>query len=80
MGSPVAGDNGDSLTPDEVNAIRSLHRLAKRWPRTLTLASLGGSLVVLHTGDPRWGESLPHDRAEAILDDFNGIPNDGGDM
>lgn len=74
------GENGDPLAEEEVKAIRSLHRLAKRWPRSLTLASMGGTLVVFHTGDPRWGERLPVERAEAVLaDDFGGIPNDGGD-
>jgi hypothetical protein len=73
------GKNGDPMTEEEVKAIRSLHRLAKRWPQTLTLASMGSSLCVLHTGDPRWGELLGIDRAKAILDDIDGIPNDGGD-
>jgi hypothetical protein len=73
-------DNGDTITEEEAKAIRALQLLARRWPRSLTLASMGGTLVVFHTGDERWGESLGTDRAEAVLaDDFNGIPNDGGD-
>jgi hypothetical protein len=80
MPEDLVGDNGDSLTVDEAKAIRDLRRLARRWPRSLTLASMGGSLVVFHTGDDRWGASLPGERAEAILaENFIGIPNDGGD-
>lgn len=79
MPDEFAGKNGDPLTREEVNAVRSLHRLAKRWPRTLTLASMGSSLCVFHTGDPRWGADLPSERGEAVLDDIYGIPNDGGD-
>lgn len=78
--SDFEGDNGDPLTEDEAKAIRALHLLAKRWPRTLTLASMGGSLVVFHTGDERWGEPRDIERQEAVLAaDFGGIPNDGGD-
>jgi hypothetical protein len=73
-------DNGDAVTEEEAKAIRALQRLARRWPRTLTLASMGGTLVVFHGADPRWDESRGTNRAEAILfDDFGGIPNDGGD-
>lgn len=76
----LIAENGDPLTIDEHAAIQALRRLARRWPRSLTLASMGGSLVVFHTGDERWGAGLPIERAEAILaDDFGGIPNDGGD-
>lgn len=73
-------DNGDLVTEDEAKAIRALQLLARRWPRSLTLASVGGSLVIFHTGDERWSAASGRERAEAILaDDFNGIPNDGGD-
>jgi hypothetical protein len=78
--STAEADNGDPLTEEEARAIRSLRVLARLWPRSLTLASMGGSLVVFHTGDPRWDASLGTDRAKAVLaDDFSGIPNDGGD-
>lgn len=79
MAKEFIADNGDTVTEDEAKAIRALQVLARRWPRTLTLASMGGSLVVFHTGDERWGETRT-ERQEAVLaDDFGGIPNDGGD-
>lgn len=79
-GTALAGDNGDELTVAEVQAIRSLHQLAKRWPRTLTLLSMGGSLCVMHTGDPRFDfENSSAERGEVVLASINGIPNDGGD-
>ncbi len=69
-----------TLTPQERRAIRSLHSLAKRWPRSLTLASMGGTLVVVHTADERFHSDDGVERQEAIVaDGFYGIPNDGGD-
>lgn len=80
MSDLCAGDNGDELTKEEAAAIAALRRLDARWPSSLTLASMGGSLVVFHTGDPRWGAFAGVDRAEAVLaEHFSGIPNDGGD-
>lgn len=78
---PIAarGDNGDPLTVEEDKAIRSLERLAKRWPRSLTLVSMGGSLHVVHTADERMGAPGNIERAEAVLAGIVGIPNDGGD-
>lgn len=63
----------------EERAIASLQRLAKRWPRSLTLASMGGSLVVIHTRDERFDADSTDERQEAVLADINGIPNTGGD-
>jgi len=71
--------NGDPVTIDEVNAIRSLHRLAKRWPQTLKLVSMGGSLHVVHAADERFHDPFAPVRGEAVLDTISGIPNDGGD-
>lgn len=68
-----------ALTPEERNAIASLRRLAKRWPQSLTLASMDGSLVVFRTGDERFHDIDGGDRtASVIADDFYGIPNEGG--
>jgi hypothetical protein len=75
----LEGANGNELTVDEVKAIRSLHRLAKRWPQTLKLVSMGGSLYVIHTADERFNDPFALVRGEAILDTIFGIPNDGGD-
>ncbi|TDP92324.1 hypothetical protein EDF62_1530 [Leucobacter luti] len=71
-------ENG-SLTQAEATAIRSLQRLARKWPRSLTLASMGGSLVVVHTDDDRFDSSSGIERQEAVLEDIRGIPNTGGD-
>jgi hypothetical protein len=59
------------LTPDEEAAIRSLKRLAKKWPQSLKLFSWSGSLVVMDADMP------PGEAAE--LASIEGIPNDGGD-
>ncbi|GEL46604.1 hypothetical protein CHO01_17200 [Cellulomonas hominis] len=67
------------LSPDEQRAIRSLRALAKRWPRTLTLASKGGELVVLRTRDPRFDSDRTLERHQAITTEVRGIPNTGGD-
>ncbi|XKH58532.1 hypothetical protein LG293_15885 (plasmid) [Citricoccus nitrophenolicus] len=67
------------LTDAESKAIRSLQRLAKTWPRSLTVASMGGSLVVVHTNDDRFDSERTLERHEAILADISGIPNTGGD-
>lgn len=68
-----------ALSNEERNAIASLRRLAKRWPRSLTLASMDGDLVVIRTGDPRFDDFDGADRTDAVIaDDFHGIPNTGG--
>jgi hypothetical protein len=59
------------LTDEEAAAIRSLKRLAKRWPQTLKLFSWSGSLCVM--------DNDMEPTNAAILDDIYGIPNDGGD-
>jgi hypothetical protein len=74
-----AADGGD-LTEEEQAAIRSLERLAKRWPRTLGLFDFSGSLSVVR-GNGRGGFLYEDDgRGEApsrIVDIF-GIPSGGG--
>jgi hypothetical protein len=59
------------LTADEQSAIRSLERLARRWPQSLRLFSWSGTLVIMDAGMPN-GE-------DAFLATIQGIPNDGGD-
>lgn len=77
---PVTGENGDKLTPEEVRAIRGLRQLATRWPDTLTLLSMGGSLCVMHTQDPRFDfDNSSNERGQVVLASISGIPNDGGD-
>lgn len=66
------------LTDEEARAIASLQRLARRWPKSLTLFSWSGSLVVFHSAD--MGAVTDRDRGnDLILADIDGIPNDGGD-
>lgn len=75
-------DQPDELTAEELAVVRSFLRLAKRWPRSLTLASMGGTLVIVHTDDPVWqGRDGQSERAEAILASVGAdmIPNTGGD-
>lgn len=71
--------SGDEVTPEEVRAIRALARLAKRWPQTLKLVSMGGSLHVIHAADERFGAVDSLTRGETVLHTIQGIPNDGGD-
>jgi hypothetical protein len=59
------------LTPEEAAAIRSLKRLAKKWPRSLTIFGWNGSMCVMDTSMNKCGS--------AILDEVSGIPCDGGD-
>lgn len=80
----------DDITPEERRAIRTLERLAKRWPKSLWLFSASGSLHVMKRGpdgervmakNNYMGRSIGNDeltdsRASIATID---IPNDGGD-
>ena len=66
------------LAEEERKAIASLKRLAARWPRTLTLMSMSGTLVVVRSDDGRLNAEGPV-RGESVIDTVHGIPNDGGD-
>ena len=67
------------LTDEEAKAIASLQRLGKHWPRSLTLFSAAGQLIVIRTDTQ--ARSLADTRmTEAdVLATIDGIPNDGGD-
>jgi hypothetical protein len=73
------GINGDPMTRAEIRAVQSLDRLAKRWPKTLKLVSMGGTLCVVHDDDERFHSEHSPERGESVLYTFEGIPNDGGD-
>jgi hypothetical protein len=77
--SDLEAANGNYVTEQEARAIQSLHRLAERWPQTLKLVSMGGSLYVVHANDARFHDEDSRIRGEAVLDSIDGIPNDGGD-
>ena len=62
----------EGLTEDEERAVRSLKRVAKRWPRSLMLYSRSGTLEVHHLTNQPCNEAEP-------LDTIYGITNDGGD-
>jgi hypothetical protein len=59
-----------TLTTDEVRAINSLKRLAKKWPRSLRLFSHAGTLIVTKAN---------RHNVQATVSFIEGIPNDGGD-
>lgn len=66
-------------TGDEQRAIEALERLARRWPRTLTLLSYDGSLSVVHTADrDTITDGNSPRREDLIIANIDGIPNDGG--
>ena len=67
------------MTDEELKAIQSLQRLARRWPKSLRLVSMGGDLFVVHTSDSRFLDGGSLERQESILADIKGIPNTGGD-
>lgn len=64
------------LTEDEARAITSLERLAKKWPRSLMLASMEGMLHVIRNDDTRMdGYAI---NGDAVVSTIHGIPNTGG--
>ncbi|MDD5512116.1 MAG: hypothetical protein PHI12_15125 [Dehalococcoidales bacterium] len=68
-----------SKEQEELKAINTLKRLAKRWPKTLWLFSGNGTLYVMRTGKngERIQDACGLDR-NSIVDTID-IPNDGGD-
>lgn len=56
-----------SLSSLEEEVIKTLEKLAKKWPKTLKLFSFSGSLCVVR------------DKTGEILTTIRGIPNGGGD-
>lgn len=67
-------------TIEEMQAIRALVRLGRRWPASLGLLSMSGDLLVVRLDEDggfiHKGEGLDPD---AVLATIKGIPNDGGD-
>lgn len=66
--------NYDDLTAEEKQAITALQRLAKKWPQTLVLFSMSGSLVIMDRDDFCANSAYAEELAR-----IKGIPNDGGD-
>lgn len=75
-------DNGIELSAAEVAAIKSLERLAKRWPGSLWLYSASGTLWVMRTDDNGMQAHLSGGRS-GIDPGYSvtaiNIQNDGGD-
>lgn len=67
-------------TIEEMQAIRALVRLGRRWPASLGLLSMSGSLHVVRLNEDggfiHKGDALDPD---AVLATIKGISNDGGD-
>ena len=59
-----------TLTNEEARAIRSLGRLAKKWPQSLSLLSHAGGLTITKANSRG---------IQAIVSYIEGMPNDGGD-
>jgi len=71
------------LSKEEQNAISSLKRLAKRWPKSLWLFSASGSLHVMQK-DSEGRQKMLAGRGAGVDPDYvvetiKGIDNDGGD-
>jgi len=67
-------------TKEEAAAIRSLKRIAKKWPDTLWLFSANGTLCVMKKNDLGERAMLSTDGVDPdYLVDSVDIPNDGGD-
>lgn len=64
----------EMLTKEEETAIRSLERVAKKWPESLKLFAQSGTLMVI-----KMHPDHPEDDHGRIVDVIIGIDNDGGD-
>jgi hypothetical protein len=73
------GPEGRPLTAKERKAIADLQKLADRWPKSLTLFSWSGSLVIFKTDEWEARGFEYEDANDYTVDHINGIPNDGGD-
>jgi LmbE family N-acetylglucosaminyl deacetylase len=59
-------------------AVAALKRIAKRWPKHLTLFSWSGSLTVIDNRHPDY-DATGAVHEDAIVANIEGIPNGGGD-
>jgi hypothetical protein len=70
----------DELTKEEKKAIASLHRIAKKWPKSLWLYSHSGTLSVMrYREDGKTVETASGAFDQDMIVDTIDIPNDGGD-
>ena len=67
------------MTKEERNAVDTLRRLAKRWPRSLMLASMDGPLIVYRQADEDLvADWSTRDENSVDPDPERRIPNTGG--
>ena len=64
----------EMLTNEEEKAIRSLERVAKKWPGTLSIFAQSGTLMIIKR-HPKY----PKEEFGRIVGTIIGIDNDGGD-
>ena len=64
----------EMLTEEESKSIRSLERVAKKWPTSLKLFSQSGLLLIV-----KMHPNHPEDEYGRIVDTIANIENDGGD-
>jgi hypothetical protein len=68
----------NGLTEEEMKAIRSLKRLARKFPKSLLLFSWSGNLCVCKRHpDDEIDDDYPYDYR--VITTISGITNDGGD-
>lgn len=81
--APKLPEPSEDFTEEERKAIKSLERLSKKWPKSLTLFSWSGTLVVFRTDDVRNQVGETGEAGYSLNDvpsvSIYGIPNDGGD-
>ncbi len=69
------------MTKKELNAVRTLQRLVKRWPESLWIFAAGSDLTVMRYGDD--GRRMMTESGgvdpDYIVQSIDGIPCDGGD-
>lgn len=71
-------ENDVTLTRVETKTILTLQHLAARWPQSLRLVSMDGSLYVVRTNDERFHSDDGVVRNESVIVSISGIPNEGG--
>lgn len=60
-------------------ACRILRKLSERWPDGYSLFSWSGTLCLVEDRKMPGGNLYNGSANDAIVDEFQGIPNDGGD-
>ncbi len=65
-------------TPEEQKAIKALHRLASKWPRSLWIFC-NGDMVILKSVNGERDYANGSINADRIVGKSVNIPNDGGD-